>query len=387
MTTKIQNEITELFNSEKAALHKFLTRYLLDSQLIEDLVQETFIKAYEKAGDLVEPYNLKAWLYKIAENSARNCYNRTKRADNLHEEIAEQSDSAPAHNYDYALQAMATLKPALRNTARLKYLYDYSIEEISANLKIPTGTVKRQLFDAREFIKKEIELMQNNETKLNRIAPVIEITEHPGENLKIAMQGSIDGFNTILKSGEIEISCEYTLPGGLLNRISVSEVKGEKIVGGKKYIQVVTNDSKDDKKIQRYVNYYEKTDQGWSNDICIYDFIDDIELEICYDNFSPLELDSQNPPSGEKMDVVLLKINGVDYGKCIRRSHHEDEGSMNAFFEDYITLEGRKILDMLYCPPQRKLYDKLEKERKAFHEGVEYRLYNIWVVEEVRQAE
>jgi len=387
MPTKIQNKITELFNSEKDALHRFLTKCLLDSQLIEDLVQETFIKAYEKAGDLVEPYNLKAWLYKIAENSARNCYNRTKRAENLPETIAEQSDSAPAHNYDYALQAMATLKPALRNTARLKYLYDYSIDEISTSLKIPTGTVKRQLFDAREFIKKEIELMQNNETKLNRIAPVIEITECPGENLKIAMQGSIHAFSSVFKTGEIEITREYTLPGGFLGRIGVSEVKGEKVVGGKILTQVVTNYTRDDKKIQRYVNYYEKTEKGWGNNICIYDFIEDIELEIYPEGFSPQELDSQYPPVNSKMVVVSLKISGQDYGKCICHSYYDNEGNIPSCFEDYYTLEGRKVLDLVFCSPTDRRYPKLEKERKAIHEGVEYRLYNIWVVEEVRQAE
>lgn len=146
-----------------------LTRVPADA---EDLVQETYLKAF-RAADSFEPgTNLRAWLFTILHNTARNrVRDRAREALTVDTETAERaadepSPARPAAETPETLLLRDTLTPelqhavdalpdAFREAVWLRDVEEFSYAEISAMLGIPPGTVmsrisrgRRMLFDA-----------------------------------------------------------------------------------------------------------------------------------------------------------------------------------------------------------------------------------------------
>jgi RNA polymerase sigma-70 factor (ECF subfamily) len=135
----------------------------------EDLTIEAFGKAFKSLHQYTPEYAFSTWLFKIATN---NCIdfmrtrNKTTRAINglPGQTEDDQPTRIPAGNPDpeeqfirsqkieLMHQVVEKLKPHYKKLIELRYFKEYTYEEITKELDLPLGTVKAQLFRAREFL-------------------------------------------------------------------------------------------------------------------------------------------------------------------------------------------------------------------------------------------
>jgi RNA polymerase sigma-70 factor, ECF subfamily len=143
----------------------------------EDLVQETFLKAYRAYDSFEAGTNLKAWLYRILTNSYINRYRKEKRrpteselgdVEDLYlyrrigsEETAESSRSAEDRVLDGLVEsdikrAVEELPENFRVAVLLADLEGFAYKEIAEILDIPIGTVMSRLHRGRKALQKSL---------------------------------------------------------------------------------------------------------------------------------------------------------------------------------------------------------------------------------------
>ena len=145
-----------------------LTRRAPDA---EDLVQETYLKAF-RAADRFEPgTNLKAWLFTILHNTARNrARDRAREAVTFDSEALDRAVDAPAaaargaseetpetqllrDTFDPELKAAVEALPdAFRQAVWLRDVEEFSYAEIAAMLAVPVGTVMSRISRGRRML-------------------------------------------------------------------------------------------------------------------------------------------------------------------------------------------------------------------------------------------
>lgn len=158
----------ELLDRYKDAIYYMLLKMVNNKSDAEDLTIEAFGKAFKNITQYTPNYAFSTWLFKIATN---NCIDfiRKKKAnlislDQTSEEQDNygtplQSDSPDPEEDMIKSQRMALmrnvvekLKPRYKTLVELRYFKEYSYEEIANELNLPIGTVKAQLFRARELL-------------------------------------------------------------------------------------------------------------------------------------------------------------------------------------------------------------------------------------------
>ena len=141
----------------------------------EDLVQETYLKAYRGYGGFTEGTNLKAWLYRILTNTYINIYRAKQRRPDETEldevedlylyrrlgglEAARASRSAEDELMDLfseaeVKQAVEELPETFRMAVLLADVEGFSYKEIAEILDIPIGTVMSRLHRGRKALEK-----------------------------------------------------------------------------------------------------------------------------------------------------------------------------------------------------------------------------------------
>ena len=136
----------------------------------DDLTIEAFGKAFNRLNQYTPNYAFSTWLFKIATNNCIDFIRKKKKnvlsIDNRYEN--EEGDSLmielKSTGRDPEQEAMREqkiklmrevvkkLKPRYQSLVELRYFKEFSYEEISNELDLPLGTVKAQLFRAREFL-------------------------------------------------------------------------------------------------------------------------------------------------------------------------------------------------------------------------------------------
>ncbi len=160
----------QLMGKYRDSIYYMLLKMVNNPVDAEDLTIEAFGKAFKNIDQYTPNYAFSTWLFKIATN---NCidYIRKKRGstvsldqsvdgeENLSPSSLIQSDSPdPEANLinqqkiKLMREVVTKLKPRYRHLVELRYFREYSYEEISDELDLPIGTVKAQLFRARELL-------------------------------------------------------------------------------------------------------------------------------------------------------------------------------------------------------------------------------------------
>lgn len=158
-----------------------ISRYVHDMADIQDIAQETFIKAYRALSSFRGESQFYTWLYRIAVNTAKNhlvSQGRRPPSQDVDVDDAEHLGSA-VYLKDTAspdrllardelkavvFDAIDQLPDELRTAIRLRELEGMSYEDISEVMDCPIGTVRSRIFRAREAIDKAM-------------APLLEHTE------------------------------------------------------------------------------------------------------------------------------------------------------------------------------------------------------------------
>ncbi|MEZ5069798.1 MAG: sigma-70 family RNA polymerase sigma factor [Bacteroidales bacterium] len=160
----------ELLGRYRDAIYFMLLKMVNSPVDAEDLTIEAFGKAFKNIDQYTPNFAFSTWLFKIASN---NCIDfiRKKRAshisldqgvdgeDSLTPSSLIQSDTPDPEStlinkqkVKHMRQVVSKLKPRYRQLVELRYFQEYSYEEIAEELDIPIGTVKAQLFRARELL-------------------------------------------------------------------------------------------------------------------------------------------------------------------------------------------------------------------------------------------
>lgn len=151
-------------------LIRLLSRFIRDSAEVEDVAQESFIKAYRALPSFRGESAFYTWLYRIGINTAKNHLASLKRKaptttefDSEEAEAFEDGDQLRDINTPERLMmskeigqtvenAMNALPEELRTAITLRELEGLSYEEIASIMACPIGTVRSRIFRAREAI-------------------------------------------------------------------------------------------------------------------------------------------------------------------------------------------------------------------------------------------
>jgi RNA polymerase sigma-70 factor (ECF subfamily) len=159
------------------ALYTAALRMTRNAAEAEDLVQETYLKAYRAFGSFEQGTNLKAWLYKILTNTFINAY-RSRRRRPEQSEIEDVEDlylyrrlgglegaSAGRSAEEEVLdrftdtevkEALESLPETFRMAVLLADVEGFSYREIADILDIPIGTVMSRLHRGRRALQKAL---------------------------------------------------------------------------------------------------------------------------------------------------------------------------------------------------------------------------------------
>ncbi len=142
------------------ALHSFALAWTRNGDMAGDVVQRTFLKAFEKLHQLRDPAAARGWLVSILRNEIAHEYRGRMRLvawdgadfDGLAGEAAQDEGIDPS-----LLAALPTALDQLPDPAReillLRFQQDLSYEQISELLGLPMGTVQSRLHRAKAALK------------------------------------------------------------------------------------------------------------------------------------------------------------------------------------------------------------------------------------------
>ncbi len=166
-----------IFNKEflpqMDALYNFAFHLTLDEDDANDLVQETFLKAYRFIESYQQGTNAKAWLFKILKNGFINEYRKkTKQPSKVdYDEVASFHDTDDEGHVEYldlrhelfqgmlgdeVTRALNQLPVDFKTIILLCDIEEFSYEEIAKIIDIPIGTVRSRLHRARNILKEKL---------------------------------------------------------------------------------------------------------------------------------------------------------------------------------------------------------------------------------------
>jgi RNA polymerase sigma-70 factor (ECF subfamily) len=158
-------------------IERLIGRMVRDSDLVQDIAQETFIRAYRALPNFRGESAFYTWLYRIAVNSAKKALSDMKRDPVLTESAfavrddddetsrgeTELTDGETPESLLASKEIAATVNAAiealsedLRQAITLREIEGLSYEEISEVMNCPIGTVRSRIFRAREAISERL---------------------------------------------------------------------------------------------------------------------------------------------------------------------------------------------------------------------------------------
>jgi RNA polymerase sigma-70 factor, ECF subfamily len=140
-----------IFRETQHDIYRWVLRMVRDPAIAEDLVIETFWRAYRSRATFDSAQSFQAWARRIATNVARDHLHRRRTEVELPESLSAPMQPDPAVSQDIARkvqQAIAALPPKQRIVVLLALVEDVPHREIAEALGVPEGTVKSRVFHA-----------------------------------------------------------------------------------------------------------------------------------------------------------------------------------------------------------------------------------------------
>lgn len=165
-----QKAYAELLNNYRDSLYFMLLKMTNNPVDADDLTIEAFGKAFKNLHQYTMEFAFSTWLFRIASN---NCIDFLRKKNRIQytsginpggEETDEYPSNLPSpdpgpeemtiakQKIQLMREVVEKLKPHYRNLVEMRYFRELSYEEIAVELDLPLGTVKAQLFRAREFL-------------------------------------------------------------------------------------------------------------------------------------------------------------------------------------------------------------------------------------------
>jgi RNA polymerase sigma-70 factor (ECF subfamily) len=166
---KFENETVQ----HQDALYNYALKIARNADDAQDLLQETYYKAYKNYHQFENGTNSKAWMFMILKNTFINNYRKVKKEparidydeiEDIYENI--KSDQSKDNNLDLDFYnnlldddlsaALSKIPSKMREVFLLCDLEDYTYEEIAEITDIPIGTVRSRLHRARKLLQDEL---------------------------------------------------------------------------------------------------------------------------------------------------------------------------------------------------------------------------------------
>jgi len=159
-----EQAVAAAYNAHGAELYRYVLRGLRDPGAAQDVVQETFLRAW-RAADRYDPdlASLRVWLFAIARNAlldhVRACGARPWQGMLADDEQVERVAPAVEDGTERLLhgwvveEALHRLTPEHRAVLVETYLRDRAYAEVAAELGLPVGTVRSRVFYALKALR------------------------------------------------------------------------------------------------------------------------------------------------------------------------------------------------------------------------------------------
>jgi len=167
-------------------IERLIGRMVRDQDLVQDIAQETFIRAYRALAQFRGDSQFYTWLYRIAVNTAKKALVDLKRdptvsesalrsgSDDDDETSGVENELTSAETPETILaakeiagavnSAMEALPEELRQAVMLREIEGLSYEEIAEVMNCPIGTVRSRIFRAREAISAKVKPLLENQS-------------------------------------------------------------------------------------------------------------------------------------------------------------------------------------------------------------------------------
>lgn len=164
---KAQEQLFKLFYGKMIYV---CLRYHPDRDTAQEVVQDGFIKIFEKIGTFDLQGSFEAWVKRIMINTSIDYIRKSKKNtlvefnDNIHDNITPEIDDFEENyeiNEQMALESIKELSPAYRTVFNLHYVDELTHKEIAEKLGISEGTSKSNLAKAKQRLKQIIDQKMN----------------------------------------------------------------------------------------------------------------------------------------------------------------------------------------------------------------------------------
>lgn len=168
-----EDSYKKLVDKYNRPIYFHIRKMVKEVEMVEDLVQEVFIKAFKNLKSYSTEYAFSTWLYRIATNHTID-YLRKKKLetfsinDPIQTKDGEMEVQLPDSSFatDAPLlkkqrkaivqEAIANLPEKYRRVIQMRHMEELSYDEIALELDLPLGTVKAHIFRARELLYKAL---------------------------------------------------------------------------------------------------------------------------------------------------------------------------------------------------------------------------------------
>lgn len=162
-----------LVDKYERAIYFHILKMIRDQEQVEDLVQETFVKAFDNLNSYNTDYAFSTWLYRIATNHTIDYLRKKKlktlsidepvktREGDMQMQLPDESAGTDRsiirkQRQKMVQQEIENLPPKYRRVIQMRHMEEKSYQEIAEVLDLPLGTVKAHIFRARELLYKAL---------------------------------------------------------------------------------------------------------------------------------------------------------------------------------------------------------------------------------------
>jgi len=163
----------KIVDKYERALYFHILKMIKDREQVEDLVQETFVKAFDNLNTYSTNYAFSTWLYRIATNHTIDYLRKKKlktlsidepvntKDGDMEMQLPDQSASTDRsiirkQRQKIVRNAIDDLPEKYRKVIEMRHMEEKSYQEIADVLDLPLGTVKAHIFRARELLYKAL---------------------------------------------------------------------------------------------------------------------------------------------------------------------------------------------------------------------------------------
>ena len=161
MNTRTLTDFDKLVNQHRREILAYLWRMMRDYQDAEDALQETFLRAFRGFPQLKDHANLRAWLYKIATNSANTHLKRRTRLQSRVTDLTEFNTNAQTIDSDKrdlledVLQAIESLPYKQRAALILHKYQGFKYAEIAVVLDCSSESARANVYQALKKLRQQ----------------------------------------------------------------------------------------------------------------------------------------------------------------------------------------------------------------------------------------